>query len=92
MRSRLGFAIALTLNADILLVDEVLSDGDIQFRKKAENAILEKFNSNQTTIFVSHSVGQVELLCERVVWLQEGRVCQVGPASRVVSEYLAEES
>jgi lipopolysaccharide transport system ATP-binding protein len=69
MRSRLGFSLAMYLSPDVLLLDEVLSVGDKQFRKKAETEMLKKIHSNQTVILVSHSEQQIERLCDRVIKL-----------------------
>lgn len=87
MRSRLGFSVAMLMQADVLLVDETLGVGDTRFKKKAEAAILNKINSDQTVVFVSHSAGQVKRLCNRVIWLEEGEVKKVGPADSLVDEY-----
>lgn len=68
MRSRLGFAVGVTLTPDVLLIDEVLSVGDEDFRGKAEQAMLDKMRSQeQTIVFVSHDAAQVERLCDRVI-------------------------
>lgn len=69
MRSRLGFSVALYASPDVLLLDEVLSVGDREFKKKAEAAITEKIRSDQTVVLVSHSESQVERLCDRTVRL-----------------------
>ncbi|WP_394127403.1 ABC transporter ATP-binding protein [Vibrio hepatarius] len=69
MKSRLGFSIGLITEVDILMIDEVLSVGDISFRQKAENAMIEKLKGNQTVLFVSHNEKQVERLCDRVIEL-----------------------
>jgi lipopolysaccharide transport system ATP-binding protein len=87
MRARLGFSVAMQMDADVLLIDEVLGVGDSQFRKKAELAILSKINSEQTVVFVSHSAAQVKRLCDRVLWLDKGRVIRIGEATDVVEEY-----
>ncbi|MEM9003731.1 MAG: ABC transporter ATP-binding protein [Cyanobacteria bacterium P01_F01_bin.86] len=87
MRSRLGFSTAITMHADILLVDEVLGVGDAGFRKRAEAAIKSKINSNQTVVFVSHSIGQIKMLCDRVVWLEAGAVREIGETERVANNY-----
>lgn len=87
MRSRLGFSVAMLMEADVLLVDETLGVGDTRFKKKAEAAILNKITSDQTVVFVSHSAGQVKRLCQRVVWLEQGELKKTGPADAVVDEY-----
>lgn len=87
MRSRLGFSVAMLMEADVLLVDETLGVGDTRFKRKAEKAIMNKINSDQTVVFVSHSAGQVKRLCSRVVWLERGEVKKIGPAETLVDEY-----
>ncbi|KKD61345.1 ABC transporter [Grimontia sp. AD028] len=69
MKSRLGFAIGLITEVDILLIDEILSVGDVNFRKKAEKAMMEKIKDKQTVLFVSHNQAQVDRLCDRIIEL-----------------------
>ncbi len=69
MRSRLGFSVAVFLTPDVLLLDEVLSVGDKEFRKKAEEEMLRKINSDQTVLLVSHSEAQINKICERKILL-----------------------
>lgn len=66
MRARLGFSVAMFLSPDVLLLDEVLAVGDKAFKKKAEREMIRKMHSDQTVVFVSHSEGQVQRLCDRV--------------------------
>jgi len=87
MRSRLGFSVAIKLEVELMLVDEVLSVGDAGFRAKAEKAMLEKICSDQTVIFVSHSEGQVKRLCKRAIWLDKGKVKMVGDSDEVFEAY-----
>lgn len=87
MRARLGFSVAVTMKADVMLIDETLGVGDSKFKKKAEGIILNKINSDQTVVFVSHSLNQVNRLCNRLVWLNEGRVEMIGHPSTVLEQY-----
>lgn len=87
MRARLGFAVAIMLDTDLLLVDEVLGVGDVRFREKAERAILERIRSDQTVVLVSHMASQIRRLCDRAAWLDEGKVRMLGDAAEVSSEY-----
>ncbi|NJB67557.1 lipopolysaccharide transport system ATP-binding protein [Desulfobaculum xiamenense] len=89
MRARLGFAVGLELSPDILLVDEVLGVGDINFRKKAVTAMKAKMASQQTVVFVSHDMSTVSTLCDRAVWIEEGVTRNIGPAKDIVEEYTA---
>lgn len=87
MRARLGFTTALMTHVDILLVDEVLSVGDAQFRGKAQAAMKERITGDQTVVFVSHMADQVKSLCNRVIWLEDGKIFQEGDAAKVVDAY-----
>lgn len=87
MRARLGFAIAITLRPDVLLIDEVLGVGDSHFRKKSSDALKAKLASDQTVVLVSHSAPQIKSLCDRVVWIEDGVTFKEGPAQAVVDEY-----
>lgn len=87
MRSRLGFAVALKLRTDLMLLDEVLSVGDQAFREKAEKAMVERINSRQTVMLVSHSISQTQALCDRVIWLDQGRVVEIGEPGEVIERY-----
>ncbi len=87
MKSRLGFTTALLTHVDILLVDEVLSVGDAEFRLKAEGAMKERISGDQTVVFVSHSDAQVKSLCDRVLWIDQGHVCAEGDPEDVIKEY-----
>ena len=78
MKSRLAFAIASLVQPDILILDEVLSVGDGAFRKKSEAKMREIINGGATTILVSHSLGQVRELCNKVLWLEKGQQIAFG--------------
>lgn len=87
MKARLGFAVAMIMQTDILLIDEVLGVGDLSFRKKAEHALIDRIKSNQTVVLVSHSGYQIKKLCDRAIWLEFGAVKLIGPAVDVVGAY-----
>lgn len=89
MRLRLGFAVAAHLNADVLLVDEVLAVGDAEFQKKCLSAMGNLSESGRTVLFVSHNMEAVENLCTRGIWIDEGMVRQDGPAREVIQNYLS---
>lgn len=89
MRARLGFTAALLTHVDILLVDEVLSVGDAQFRAKAEQAMKQRLSGDQTVVFVSHADPQVKALCDRVIWIDQGKICAQGPPDEVIAQYRA---
>ena len=92
MRARLAFTAALMTHVDILLIDEILSVGDAQFRGKALNAMQNRISGEQTVVFVSHMTDQVKALCDRVIWLEHGKVIAEGPAEEVVDAYTAQVS
>jgi len=87
MRARLAFTTALMTHVDILLIDEILSVGDAHFRGKALGAMQNRITGEQTVVFVSHLADQVKSLCDRVMWLDHGKVVAVGAAAEVVDAY-----
>ena len=87
MRSKLGFATAMTLDVDLLLVDETLSVGDENFKDKAKAAMLDKMSRSQAVVFVSHNAGLVDSLCQRAIWLEKGRVEAAGDTAAVAGKY-----
>ena len=87
MRSRLGFTTALLTHVDILLIDEVLSVGDAQFRGKAEAAMKGHIGGNQTVVFVSHMGSQMESLCDRAIWIDGGKIGSEGEVAVVLEDY-----
>jgi lipopolysaccharide transport system ATP-binding protein len=88
MFMRLGFAIAIHLDPDILLTDEVLAVGDESFQRKCLDKIAELQTSGKTILFVSHSMEAIRSLCTRVLWLNHGRVQLLGDVEPVVDSYL----
>ena len=88
MISRLAFSIATLVNPDILIVDEVLSVGDYKFRAKCENRIKELLMNGTTVLLVSHSSQQIEKLCDRVLWLEKGKVKMIGDTKEVLRQYM----
>ena len=88
MNARLGFSIATHINPDILIIDEVLSVGDYNFRDKSLNRIHEIIDSGATVLFVSHSMEQVKKLCTKTLWLDHGKMRMFGPSSDVCESYL----
>jgi ABC-type polysaccharide/polyol phosphate transport system ATPase subunit len=87
MRARLGFAIATVVEPDLLIVDEVLSVGDIKFKEKSERKIMSMIERGTTVLFVSHSLGQIENLCNRVLWLEKGQIREIGETKQIVARY-----
>jgi len=88
MVARLGFTIAVQMDVDVLLIDEVLGVGDANFVKKAEQTIMEKVKSKDTTVvLVSHSAQQIRDICERAYWLNDGIKVAEGSVEKVTSLY-----
>ena len=89
MYMRLAFSIAISVDPDILVVDEALSVGDGEFARKSFDRIIAMKEAGKTILFCSHSTYQVEALCSRALWLEHGKVKMLGPAASVVSSYVA---
>jgi len=88
MYMRLAFAVAINVNADILLIDEILAVGDVAFQAKCFNKLKEIKAQGTTIVIVSHSLGQIEQICDKTIWLDEGRIRMEGKPRDVHSYYL----
>lgn len=88
MYMRLAFSVAINVDAEILLVDEILSVGDQHFQEKCLNKMKELRNEGKTMVFVTHSMGQVKELCNRAVWLSNGKIKMDGNPDEVVEAYI----
>lgn len=88
MIARLAFSIATVVDPEILIVDEILSVGDIAFQKKSENKMRSMIGGGTTVLFVSHSIEQIKKLCDRAVWLDHGKVKQIGPVKEICEKYI----
>jgi ABC-type polysaccharide/polyol phosphate transport system ATPase subunit len=88
MIARLGFAIATDIQPDILILDEVLSVGDESFRNKSKQRIEKIWQDHATILLVSHDLNFLQKSCERVIWLERGRVKQIGDAEEIIQAYL----
>ncbi|HEX2915646.1 MAG TPA: ABC transporter ATP-binding protein [Chloroflexia bacterium] len=84
---RLAFSTQINLDPDILLVDEVLAVGDLGFQKKCINHLLEMKKQGKTIVVVSHSMSQIQAICDEVVWLEHGRVRTQGPTREIIGQY-----
>ena len=89
MIARLGFSIATHVQADILVVDEVLAVGDYNFQQKCYRRMDQMLKQGRTLMFVSHDTDQVKKLCQRAIWLNRGHVMADGPAEQVCDAYLS---
>lgn len=88
MFMRLAFAVAINVNADILLVDEILSVGDEHFQNKCIEKMLDLKKQGKTMVFVTHSMQTVEKLCDRAVWLCNGKIQMDGDVNQVIEKYV----
>ena len=90
MYMRLAFSVAINVDADILLIDENLSVGDEHFQNKCFNKMLELKNEGKTMVFVTHSMDSVKKLCDRTIWLKDGKIKMDGNTNDVVEKYINE--
>jgi ABC-type polysaccharide/polyol phosphate transport system ATPase subunit len=89
MKARLGFSIAVHVEPDILVIDEVLGAGDKDFRKKAEKKMREFMEKAKSIVIASHNTNLIMEMCNKCLWLEEGTAGAFGPAADVVKQYLA---
>lgn len=86
MVARLAFSIATIVDPEILIVDEILSVGDLAFQNKSEKKMLSMIGGGTTVLFVSHSIEQIKKLCDRVIWIEKGKIKKIG-GKEVCDEY-----
>ena len=89
MVMRLAFSIATVVQPDILIVDEILAVGDADFQEKSKRRMLELMGGGTTVLFVSHSLEQIQEMCDRVLWLEKGRLKMAGKTETVCAMYQA---
>ena len=87
MLARLAFSVAFQANPSILLVDEVLGVGDIEFNQKSTKVMKERIRSNRTVVIVSHHMDTLRELCDRVVWIEDGETFMEGEAEGILDQY-----
>lgn len=90
MYVRLGFALAIHVDPEILIVDEVLAVGDAEFQEKCRQKFVEFKNEGRTVVLVSHSMSTVESMCDQVAWLHKGSLMSYGDAATVIAAYTSE--
>ncbi len=90
MFMRLAFAVAINVDADILLVDEILSVGDQHFQAKCINKMKELKKEGKTMVFVTHSLGSAQELCDRSIWLSNGIIKMDGDTNTIIEKYIEE--
>ena len=87
MTAKLAFSIATIVNPEILIVDEILSVGDIKFQEKSKKKMMEMIKGGTTVLYVSHSLQSIKELCTKVVWLEHGKVVKMGDTKEICDEY-----
>ncbi len=88
MYVRLGFSVAINVDPDILVVDEVLAVGDAEFQEKCRQKFIDFKNVGKTVILVSHSMGTVRDMCDHAAWLSHGELMKIGEAEETINAYL----
>ncbi len=87
MVMRLAFSVASLVNPEIMIVDEILAVGDSAFQEKSKNKMLELMSGGTTVLFTSHSIEQIKELCDRVIWLDHGKIMDMGKTDEVCGKY-----
>lgn len=85
---RLAFSIAINVDADVLLVDEILAVGDAAFQAKCFNKLTSMKNNGTTIVLVSHSMDQVKMLCDRAIWIEDGMIKEDGETNTICDMYI----
>jgi ABC-type polysaccharide/polyol phosphate transport system ATPase subunit len=88
MRMRLAFSVAVNVDPDILIIDEILGVGDQEFFAKCFERIMEFRRAGKTLLCVSHALQSLEILCDRALWLDHGRIARTGPLRQVIQAYV----
>ena len=88
MKAKLGFSIATIVNPDILIIDEVLGVGDINFRKKSREKLQELMESGTTVLLVSHSIEEIRRICDTAIWIDQGKLRDYGEVNLIVDKYI----
>ncbi|PIE01181.1 MAG: ABC transporter [Acidobacteria bacterium] len=87
MKARLGFSVAFHTNPEVILIDETLGVGDVEFRKKSTARMKERIKSNKTVVLVSHNTNVIRELCDRAVWIDDGKTLLEGKTETVLESY-----
>lgn len=87
MYLRLAFSVAINVDADILLIDEILAVGDLQFQKKCINRLKEFKEKGGTIILVTHNIEQAKIMCDNIMWIDDGHIREYGAADKVCNDY-----
>ncbi|MBR6994162.1 MAG: ATP-binding cassette domain-containing protein [Methanobrevibacter sp.] len=87
MKAKLGFSIATIVDPDILIIDEILGVGDINFKRKSKDKMKSLMGGKTTVLLVSHSIGQIRDICDKAIWIDQGRVREIGEVNEVCDHY-----
>ena len=87
MLAKLAFSISTIVDPEVLIVDEILSVGDIKFQEKSKNKMMSMIEGGTTVLYVSHSIDSIKELCSKVIWLDHGKIVKMGDAKEICDEY-----
>ncbi len=87
MVAKLAFSISTIVDPEVLIVDEILSVGDIKFQEKSKNKMMSMIRGGTTVLYVSHSIDSIKELCSKVIWLDHGKIVKIGDAKKICDEY-----
>lgn len=87
MVAKLAFSISTIVDPEVLIVDEILSVGDIKFQEKSKNKMMSMIKGGTTVLYVSHSIATIKELCNKVIWLEHGEIVKIGDAKELCDEY-----
>ncbi len=88
MVAKLAFSIATIVSPEILIVDEILSVGDIKFQEKSKNKMMELIKGGTTVLYVSHSIESIKEICKKVIWLEHGKIIEIGNPNKICDKYI----
>lgn len=87
MVAKLAFSVSTIVDPEVLIVDEILSVGDIKFQEKSKNKMMSMIEGGTTVLYVSHSIDSIKELCSKVIWLDHGKIIKMGNAKEICDEY-----
>lgn len=87
MVAKLAFSISTIVDPEVLIVDEILSVGDIKFQEKSKNKMMSMIEGGTTVLYVSHSIDSIKELCSKVIWLEHGKIVKIGDTKEICDEY-----
>lgn len=87
MVAKLAFSISTIIDPEVLIVDEILSVGDIKFQEKSKNKMMSMIEGGTTVLYVSHSIDSIKELCSKVIWLDHGKIVKMGDTKEICDEY-----